>query len=85
MKAIPTLVKTSLRGSDEVEIRYFPSRRTAQQAIKNWGYDKVFYRIETEDIDCVTCDIAIALRQFTIQRRNKRLRKKYPKAFGMIL
>ena len=85
MKAIPTLLRTSLRGSGEVELRYFPSRRTAQQAIKALGYDKAFYKIETEDIDCVNSDIAIALRQFTIQRRNKRLRKKYPQAFGMIL
>lgn len=85
MKAIPTLLKTSLRGSGEVEIRYFPSRKTAQQAIKALGYDKAQYKIETEDIDCVDCNIAIALRQFTIQRRNKRLRKKYPKAFGEIL
>lgn len=85
MKAIPTLLRISLRGSDEVVLRYLPSRRTAQQAIKALGYDKVYYEIETEDIDCVTPDIAIALRQFTIQRRNKRLRKKYPQAFGMIL
>ena len=85
MKAIPTLLRTSLCGSDEVVLRYFPSRRTAQQAIKNLEYDKVWYEIETEDIDCVDCNIAIALRQFAIQRRNKRLRKKYPQAFGMVL
>lgn len=77
-KGVPT--KVSITNGDSVEIRYFPSINLANKFAKGCINARVEGMTESEIIANHT-----ALHQFEIQRKHKRLRKKYTEAFGMIL
>lgn len=73
-KGVPT--KVSITTGDLVEIRYFPSINLANKFAKGCINARVEEMTESEIIANHT-----ALHQFEIQRKNKRLRKKYPNAY----
>ena len=74
MKAIPT--KVSIFYADEGEIRYFPSHRLAHAYVRNMGVgdDNSEIRIEDMTEDEIFAN-RIALYQYKVLRRNKRIYK----------